>query len=368
MKLFCNKTLLQQAMSIIQKAIATKSPLPIITGVYLHAANNQLELQATDYQLAITYTIDATVEEPGTAVVAGRYFQELVKRLPGDNVEIASSPEDSTLYIACDSSKFNLLTFPAEDFPVIEKISNNDNQFTVNEMIIRDSIKKTIFACSNDETRPIFTGGLLEIDNDIIRLVATNTHRLAMKKTPVPPIDNKISMIIPAKLLGELARISNAETDINVVWEKGKIAFIFNNIYLQSRLIEGKFPDYNTVIPKTFATTAIVNVKEFLDAVERVSLMAKEGQYNIIKFNFEQDNIVLQSNNPDIGKASETIAAAIEGKPINIAFNAKYISDVLKIINEGQIKILLNDDNGTTCIQPLTDDTYLYLVTPIKTA
>ena len=150
---------------------------------------NRLELQATDYEIAISCSIEANVEIPGKAVVSGRYFQDLVKRLPGEIVEIAKSQEDSTIRIASNSATFNLLSLPAEEFPVIEKIYLSTNKLTVKDIILRDIIKKTVFACATDESRPMFTGGLFEAENDTIKMVGTNTHRLAMKKDTIAPVE-----------------------------------------------------------------------------------------------------------------------------------------------------------------------------------
>jgi DNA polymerase-3 subunit beta len=369
LKFYCSKTALQHAVQAVQKAVATKTPMPVLTGVYLSAQDNRLELQATDYEIAISCTIEANVEQPGKAVVSGRYFQELVRRLPGETVEISSNQEDSTVRIVCNSSIFNLLNLPAEEFPVIEKIQATTNQLTVKDNTLRDLIKKTVFACATDESRPIFTGGLFEAENDSIRMVGTNTHRLALKKDSIVPVEVPAKMIIPAKLLNELARIlsSDVPIDVNVYWEKGHVAFEFDDVYLKSRLIEGSFPDYNRVIPATFETTVNFETQPFLEAAERVSLVAKDGDYNIVKFRFEQDTITLSSNNPDIGKANETVAAVIEGPAVDIAFNAKYVTDILKNIGCDKAVISLNNSLSPACIRPADNEKYTYVITPVRT-
>lgn len=370
MNFFCSKIMLQHAVQAVQKAIATKTPLPILTGIYLSAANNRLELQATDYEMAISCSIEANVEEAGTAVVSGRYFQELVRRLPGETVQIASSQEDSTLRITCDSANFNLLCFPYEEFPVIEKIQTPTNTLTIKDNILRDLIKKTTFACATDESRPIFTGGLFEAENDVVRMVGTNTHRLALKKETITPVEQPVKMIIPAKLLNELARslASDVPVDVKLYWEKGHVAFAFDDIYLKSRLIEGTFPDYNRVIPEKFETVVSFDTHLFLDAAERVSLMAKDGDYNIIKFRFDQDSITMNSNNPDVGKACETIDATMAGAGLEIAFNAKYITDILKNLGSDQATLSLNTPLSPACVRPADSQTYTYVITPVRTS
>lgn len=362
--------MLQHAVQSVQKAVATKTPLPILTGIYLSASNNRLELQATDYEIAISCSIEANVEQPGKVVVSGRYFQELVRRLPGETVEISSSQEDSTVRISCNSANFNLLNLPAEEFPVIERIQSSTNTFTIKDNVLRDLIKKTVFACATDESRPIFTGGLFEAENDSIKMVGTNTHRLALKKDTITPIEVPAKLIIPAKILNELARTLNSDTpiDVTVSWEKGNVAFAFDDIYLKSRLIEGTFPDYNRVIPPAFETVVSFETHLFLDAAERVSLMAKDGDYNIVKFRFEQDSIILSSNNPDVGKASETVASVMQGQPIEIAFNAKYMTDILKNLGCDKATISLNTSVSPACVKPADSDKYTYVITPVRTS
>src|SRR5690349_18006167 len=157
MKIICPKEALHHAVQTVQKAVATKTPLPILTGIYLNADNGQLQLQATDYEVGISCTIAATVEEPGAVVLSGRYFQELVRRLPGETVEVASSPEDRTIKVTSQNSQFNLLSLPAEEFPVLKPVSS-ESVLKVQDSVLRELIRKTVFACATDEARPIFTG------------------------------------------------------------------------------------------------------------------------------------------------------------------------------------------------------------------
>ncbi|MDD4599748.1 MAG: DNA polymerase III subunit beta [Negativicutes bacterium] len=368
MKIFCSKELLNQAVQTVQKAVATKTQLPILTGIYLAANDNKLELHATDYEIGIKCIIDAQVEIPGTVVISGRYFQEMVRKLPGDTIEISSSTEDRTIKITANSAQFNLLSLPVEEFPVLKQLTS-DSFMIVKDNVLKELIKKTVFACANDEARPIFTGCLLESNEKDIKMVATNTHRLALKKDSSEQSLNNLKMIIPAKILHELARIMNSETpiDIKIYWLKNQVAFEFENIYIISRLIEGQFPDYNKVIPPSFATNVLINTKQLLDAVERVALMARDNDYNVIKLAFKTDSITITSNNPDIGKACEVVDAALEGNEVDIAFNVKYISDILKNIDSENLKFSLNTPLSPASIRPIDDENYIYIVTPVRT-
>lgn len=374
MKITCSKDRLNHAVQTVQKAVAAKATLPILSGIYLSAENNKLELQATDYELGICCTIDAQVDIPGKIVISGRYFQELVKRLPGDTVEIASSTEDRTIKIMAGTSQFNLLSLPADEFPVLKSLfdkQNGTSNLTIKDNVLRDLIKRTVFACATEESRPIFTGALLELTENDVRMVATNTHRLALKKSITEQTTNNsnLKIIVPSKVLNELARLLNSElpVDVNICWEKNKVAFRFENVYLESRLIEGQYPDYNRVIPPEFGTTATINTALFIDAVERVSLMAKDGEYNVIKFQFNTSEVIITSNNPDIGKAYETIPVSTEGTDITIAFNAKYVTDILKNIGSPELLFSLNTPLSPASIRPVNDENYTYIITPVRT-
>ncbi|BBB90568.1 MAG TPA: DNA polymerase III subunit beta [Methylomusa anaerophila] len=390
MKLVCMKDLLNHAAQTVQKAISSKNTMPILSGIYLSANSdeNKLELQATDYEMGISCTIDADVEIPGQIVLSGRYFQELVKRLPGEMVEISSSQEDHTIKIVAGLSQFNLLSLPAEEFPVLQPMtqasaaSRSINWITVKDNVLKELIRKTTFACAAEESRPIFTGALLETTTQDIRMIATNTHRLAMKKyfcqenqeIAEASDQNQLSpacqIIIPSKVLNELARLLTSElpVDVNICWEKSKVSFSFENVYFEARLIEGQYPDYNRVIPHEFTTTSTINTSQFLDAVERVSLMAKDGEYNVIKFQFQPDEIVITSNNPDIGKAYESIPVSINGNELTIAFNAKYVIDILKNIGSTELEFSLNTPLSPASIKPVQDENYTYVITPVRTS
>lgn len=369
MKITCTKEQLNTAVQTVQKAVSTKAQLPILTGIYLAASDNTLELQATDYEIGISCTIDAIVEEPGNIVLSGKYFQEMVRRLPGDTINIASSSEDRTIKITANAAQFNLLSMPAEEFPVLQK-QTSDHVVTVKDNVLKELIKKTVFACAADESRPIFTGGLLEISQENITMVATNTHRLALKKDVLDNNSDSVKMIIPSKIMNELARImvSDVPMDVAVHWLRNQVAFAFDNVYILSRLIEGQFPDYNKVIPAEFATTVTLTTRDFMDAVERVSLLARDGDYNIIRLAFKENSVIITSNNPEVGKACETVAAQIAGNELEIAFNAKYVTDVLKNIDAEQIIFSLNTPLSPASIQSSDDANYIYIITPVRTS
>ena len=369
MHISCTKEALNHAVQTVQKAVASKNTLPILTGIYLSAKDDILEMQATDYEIGISCTVEATVHQPGNIVLSGRYFQDVVRKLPGGIVDIATNQEDRTIKITSQSSQFKLLSLPAEEFPVLKQFTS-DAVLTVKDQLLKELIKKTVFACAVDESRPIFTGALLDVDKQMVKMIATNTHRLSLKQGLLEFSTNNVKIIIPSKILTEIARILSSDTplDVQISWQKNQVAFAFDNIYIISRLIEGQFPDYNRVIPPNFATIVKINTENFLDAVERVSLVAKDGEYNVIKFLFQKDMIAITSNNPDVGMAYETVAAVTEGNDIEIAFNVKYVTDILKNVGSDEIIISLNTPLSPISIKPVNDENYTYIITPVRTS
>ena len=367
MKIICYKEHLHQAIQIVQKAIHTKAPSPILTGIYISTENNKIELQATNYEISIKCSIDAQIIEHGSIVLSGKYMQEIIRRLPGGQVQISNSEKDNTIQIISNQAQFNLLSLASEEFPVLKHLPE-DNKLAIQDIILQNMIKKTVFSCANDDSRPIFTGCLFETDDQGMRMAATNTHRMALKKETVT-VHKQVQMIIPAKVLIELSRMINFEepTDIHIYWYRNQIAFEFKNVYIISRLIEGQFPDYNKVIPKHFTTSVIVNSEDFFNAITLISLLSRDSDYNVIKLTFSENEIIISSNNPDIGKATETLSSTLQGECLTVAFNSTYLTDIMKNIDTKEIEISLNTPLSPACIKQCNDDQYIYIVTPVRT-
>ena len=357
MKITCSKNELTNALQIVARAVATKPQTPILSGIYLRAEGTTLELQATNYEIGLVARIEADIEEPGELTVGGRYFQEVVRKLPGENVKLACTAEEKIVHIESAMAKFTLLSMNAAEFPTIQPLEGNLD-FAIKDNILRDLIKKTVFACSTDEARPVFTGCSLEVTENKVTMAATNTHRLSVKSETFDQSIGNIKVIIPSRILQELLHnmSSDIPTDVKISCSYNQISFSFDNLYMTSRLIEGQFPNYRGVIPPDFAA-----------AVDRISLIARAGVYNTIKLEFADNQIHITSNNPEIGNAEEYIPAEIDGPDIAIAFNAQYIIDVLKNIDSKTCRIGLNQPLSPASIQEEDDDSFVYIVTPVRT-
>ena len=369
MKITSAKSELVNALQIVSKAVASKPQTPILSGVYLRAEAGVLELQATNYEIGMISRIPVEIAEPGQIAISGRYFQEVVRKLPGDSVTISFNREEKIVHISSNQANFTLLSMNASEFPTIKEMEGN-LQFKIKDNVLRSLIKKTVFACSTDESRPVFTGCYLEVADTKVTMAATNTHRLAVKYETFDESIGNIKIIIPSRILQELLHNMTSEipTDVTVTCTYNQISFSFENLYMTSRLIEGAFPDYHRVIPPEFATKITLNAAELNAAVDRVSLISRAGDYNIIKLEFANNQVHITSNNPDIGNAEETIPATIDGPELSIAFNAKYIMDVMKTIDSETCQIKLNQPLSPAAIREADDEEFIYIVTPVRTA
>ncbi len=366
MQFTCYKNELVQAIQLVSKAITNKPQTPILSGIYFKAHENQLELHATDNEIGIISIIPAEVKEEGKLVLLGRYMQEIIRRLPGESVTITQKIGENTSKIQSGASNFTFLCMPSKDFPTVKRLKEGI-YFHLQNTVLRDIIKKTVFACSSDEARPIFTGCQLEIKDNRLTMAATNTHRLSIKKEIVADLSGDMHIIIPSKLLQELLRSLNSDMplEVDIRCSTNQVSFQFENVIFMSRLIEGQFPNYESVIPKKFNTTVTLVTEDFLDAVERISLISRSADYNTIDLEFNENNVHISSDSPDIGTANENVAAQIQGPAIRISFNAKYITDVLKNISSQSFRFLLNESTSPAAIRE-DDPTYVYIVTPIR--
>jgi len=372
MKINCLKSDLVQALHVVSRAVASKPQTPILSGIHLKAEKDNVELQATDYSLSVLCRVQAEVEEAGTIIVSGRYLQEVTRNLPSDEVIIETDTEEKQVFIRSGSANFQLLVMnrqSGEEFPTLRPLEGKVT-FTISDVLLKQLIRKTAFSCAGEEGRPVFTGCMLELGDDSVKMVATNTHRLSFMETALEGVHGEgRQFIIPAKVLEELRQTLTSEIpeDVTIACTYSEISFAFENIYLKSRLIEGQFPDYRRVIPTEFSTRVTLSTADFLAAVNRVSLIARASDYNVIKLNFSGGQVHMISNNPEIGQAEERVAATIDGPDVAIAFNAAYITDVLKNIDTKNFYFSLSEPLKPAAIRETENEEFIYIITPVRT-
>ncbi len=388
MKFIIEQKVFHKALQKVNRAVSTKGTLPILSGILLQASSdNSLKLTATDLEIGISHNLSANVIKEGEMVLPAKELSNIIRELPAEPIEVEINEENFSAKIETSNSNFSLKCLDPEEFPslpeVDEMISMNLAAAELKEMI--DCVK---FACSKKESRPGLTGSLLTINPDKLIMVSTNTYRMAYKEKPnQTAITEEYRAILPAKTLQELSRLlpeviekdGNSEeeeetesNDSQPELEKGKVKikmdashcyFILNDILLTSRLIEGKFPNYNQVMPAEFNSEVIVDRKGLQQAVKRVSLMA-----DVIKLDFvsDADELILQSADSEIGHAKEKLAISMEGESQNINVDASYIQDVLKVLTEDEVKLKLIGPLNPMAVEKIETEDYTYLIMPIR--
>ncbi len=364
MKFICKKTILQEAISVAQKAVTGKSAMPILQGLLLEASDGKITIIGSDIDLSIETTIDAEVLESGKIVVDARLFGDIVRKLPNNEIEL-SSTTDNSIEIICEKTKFNLVHMNADDFPTLPTIDEN-NIFSIEQKLLKNMIKGTIFAVAQDESRPILTGVLFEIKDKKINLVALDGYRLALKSENID-IDSEsaVRAVIPGKTLNEVVKILEDEGDVNITFTTNHILITLGETKIISRLLEGEFIKYTAIIPEEYNLKITVNRGEILSCIERASLVAKEGNTNLIKFNINDEYMILTSNS-QLGNVREELNINLQGQPLEIAFNAKYMIDLLKIMEGEDVFMEFSSSVSPCVVKDKENDNCTYLVLPVR--
>ena len=368
MRFTCKTSVLAKAVQTAKKAISSNPSTPIFSGIHLIASTNQLEIQAMDLNMAIGCQIEANVAENGNIVIPAKYFSDLLATLQSEEVNIYKNTDESTVTIESGKANFQIVLMDENDYPAFPSV-DGEEKLIISDEVMKDLIKKTIYARSTDETRPLFTGILFEKKGSNVTFVGTNTHRLAIKTVEVENSEEKdFSMIIPGRLLTEVVNNLNSDLPQSVVisLHNRQIIIKIGKTTIVSSLVEGEFPDYRRVIPPKFEIKTKVNIKELEGAVKRVSLFSADGDYSIVKISVKAAEIIVNSSSNDVGKGRESVSCVTEGASLNVAFNARYILDILKNIDAEEATIELNNSLSPVCIKPVSEEDYLYIVTPVR--
>jgi DNA polymerase-3 subunit beta len=377
MKFIIQRDRLVQSVQDVMKAVTSRTTIPILTGIKIVATKDGVTLTGSDSDISIESFIpkeedgDEIVEikQAGAIVLQAKFFSEIVKKLPTDVVEIEVLNHLQTV-IRSGKSEFNLNGLDAEEYPHLPLIEEN-NQFHIETDLLKAMIRQTVFAVSTSETRPILTGVNWKIENNELTCIATDSHRLALRKAKIETENNEsYNVVIPGKSLNELSKIIDDSHElIDIVITENQVLFKAKHLLFFSRLLEGNYPDTSRLIPNESKTDVIVKTKEFLHAIDRASLLAREGRNNVVKFSTIGDNgIEISSNTPEVGKVIEEIQTqSIEGEELKISFSAKYMMDALKALEGTDIKVSFTGAMRPFVIRPFQDESILQLILPVRT-
>lgn len=364
MKFSCNQRDLTEGLNSVQKAVSVKTTLPILKGILIETDGEFLKLTGNDLNLGIEARIPAIIEEHGSVVVSSRIFGEIVRKLPETRLNFTVD-ESHQVSIDCEHSNFNLLGQSGVEFPELPQVEDSES-FTLSQDLFRSMIRQTIFAISQDEARPILTGVLVEADKGEMSMVAIDGYRLALRKAEIDPSITKRA-VIPGKTLSELSRLMTGENDekVKISMSDRHILFEIDDIRIVSRLLEGEFIKYGQIIPKEKKSLIVTNVTDLTNAIERASLMAREGKNSSIRFTIKDDLMTIRSN-VEIGSVREELRIELEGEDIEIGFNPRYMLDALKIMESDSVVLEMTTPVSPCIMKPVDSDSYLYLVLPVR--
>lgn len=360
-----DKENLLNSVQVVQRAVSIKNPLPILGGIKFETENDRVVLSATDLEMGIRCSFPAEVMETGSAVLPAKVISELIRRLPDIPVFLKSDPLTGSVTVQYGESEASINGYPVEEFPDFP-LPESGVKIFLSGNILRDMVKQVVFAAATDENRPIFTGVLLEVNNGEVNVVATDTHRLAWRKISLESCkDLNINLIVPGKTLNELTKIiGSPEQNIEITVTENQVLFNTGDICLISRLIGGQFPNYRQVIPMEYISRIRVKTKDLAEATERAALLTREGS-PIIKLSIS-DNTLVVSVNTEAGRVREEISIYQEGEPLQFAFNARYLSDALKVIGSDDVNIDFTGPLSPGIIRPVSDADYLSLLLPVR--
>lgn len=358
------------------KAISPRTTLPILTGIKIDATDKGIILTGSDSEISIEITIQENIdgekivdiEEKGSVVLPGRFFVDIVKKLPGKTVNLSTNDQFKTL-ITSGHSEFNVSGLDPNQYPLLPQVSEDD-AIKLPIKVLKNIIAQTNFAVSTSETRPVLTGVNWLIQDKELICTATDSHRLALRKLKLEDedIEDK-NVIIPGKALSELNKIvSDSEDDINIFFASNQVLFKVGHINFISRLLEGNYPDTTRLFPENYETKLGVNNSEFYHAIDRASLLAREGGNNVIKLSTDVNKLELSSTSPEIGTVKEEVTTEeVEGESLKISFNSKYMMDALKAIDNDDVHVEFFGTMRPFILKPKDDESVIQLILPIRT-
>ncbi len=368
---------LLDGLNNVMKAVSSKTTIPILTGIKIDVTSEGMTLTGSDADITIQTFIPVeengdqliNISETGSIVLQARMFNEIVRKLPTNDVEIEVSNGLQT-HIRSGKSEFHLIGSDASEYPLLPEVST-DQQFTMPADLLKSIIRETVFAVATSESRPVLTGVNWQINDNELICIATDSHRLARRKTTLEQLPTDVnSVVIPGKSLNELNKILDESTNpVEIVITSQQVLFKADNVLFFSRLLEGNYPETSRLIPEEYKTNITINGKSLLQAIDRASLLAREDRNNVVRFETFDGNIVeISSNSPEIGKVEEQIQVeTLEGENLKISFSAKYMMEALKAIDGQDVVIQFTGAMRPFILRSVHDDAILQLILPVRT-
>ncbi len=364
MKIICSKSNLVKGVSIVSKAVPSKTTMPILECILIDATTDIIKFTANDMELGIQTTIDGVIEERGMIAIDAKIFSEIVRKLPENDVAITTD-ENLQTSIVCEKAKFHISGKPGEEFsylPVIEK----EDSIEISQFTLKEVIRQTIFSISDTESNKLMTGELFEISNNMLRVVSLDGHRISIRRISLKNETADKKLIVPGKTLIEISKIlsGEAESMVNILYTNNHVVFEFDQTIVVSRLIEGEYFKIDQMLSNDYETKVKINKKEFLNCIDRATLLVKEGDKKPIIININDEIMELKIKS-QIGSMNEEIYINKEGKNLMIGFNPKFLLDALRNIDDEEVTLYLMNAKAPCFIKD-EKESYIYLILPVN--
>jgi DNA polymerase-3 subunit beta len=365
---------LARGLSIVSKAVSPRSTLPVLANILIATDEGRLRLSATNLELGITCWIAARIDEEGSTTVPARTFNDLVSTLPTDQVNLKLDVKTQTLNVRGGTSTNDIKCIDAQEFPPLP-VPDFDGAVQINSGDFRDMIHQVAFAASTDEARPVLMGVLVQVDKDKLTMAAADGFRLSVRKAILSsPMQASVSAIVPAQALKELARVAtNSEEPIYMVLPKGRgqVVFRVKDVEVVSQLIDGTFPDFQQIIPRKYNSRTLVSTASLLKACKQAEIFAREGS-NVARLNIKSaqgemqpSEVEISATSEETGKNETIVEATVDGSGVLIAFNVKFLREVLEVIKSPNVALETSAANAPGVVRPVGDDDFLHVIMPM---
>jgi DNA polymerase-3 subunit beta len=365
---------LAHGLGVVSKAVSPRSTLPVLANVLIASDEGRLRLSATNLEMGITCWIPARIDEEGSTTVPARTFSDLVGTLPSDQVLLRLDPQTQTLNVRGGSSTNDIKCIDAQEFPPMP-VPDFDGAVQINVGDFREMIHQVAFAASSDEARPVLMGVLVQVDKDKLTMAAADGFRLSVRKAVLSmPSSAPVSAIVPAQALKELSRVAtDSEEPIYMVLPKGRgqVVFRVKDIEVVSQLIDGTFPDYQQIIPRSYKSRTLVSTSSLLKACKQAEIFAREGS-NVARFNIKSaqgemqpSEVEISATSEETGKNETIVEATVDGGGLLIAFNVKFLREALEVIRTPNVALETSAPNAPGVVKPVGDDQFLHVIMPM---
>ena len=364
MKIICTKSNLAKGVSIVSKAVPSKTTMPILECILIDATTDVIKLTANDMELGIETRIEGEIIDRGIIALNAKIFSEIVRKLPDNEIVIETDMNNQTM-ITCEKAKFNIAAQSGEDFSYLPVIEKEDN-IAVSEFTLKEVIRQTIFSIADNDTNKMMTGELFEIDENVLKVVSLDGHRISIRKIELSDSYGQRKVIVPGKTLQEISKIigGEAEASVEISFTKNHIVFEFDQTLVVSRLIEGDYFKIDQMLSSDYETKVRINKRELLDCIDRATLLIKEGEKKPIIINIGDESMKLQIKS-QIGSMDEEILITKEGKDLLIGFNPKFLIDALRVIDDEEVDLYFMNAKAPCFIKD-EQQSYIYLILPVN--